>query len=475
MTKPQTLRITGHISPQDREENPHLMLPFDVPEGIAELEVSYAYSGKGSREPHAPPGNQLDIGLLEPGGTSFPSRRGIRGWSGTARDTFRIGTDTATPGYIPGPITPGRWHVMLGAYKLTPEGADYQVTVRLTPGAGRPKPPPTPLVLRTLRPGPAWFSGDLHCHTHHSDGKGSLEDLLERAREARLDFLAVTEHNTISHIPELAAYEGDDVLLIPGQEVTTYKGHANAWGCRRWLDFRVRTPEDMAWVVEQAHHCGALVSINHPKYDGPDWELGQDLDVDCVEVWQAPWFVSNYESLAFWERMLNAGRRVVGVGGSDCHVAASPDEQALPYLAQPTTWVWADELSMPGILDAIRAGHVHISSGPEGPHLRFTAEGGGQHAMAGDLLRLAPGDTVTFRVGARGGDGLWLRIVSGDGEVARWVVEGDDFSAEWATTIEKDGWYRLDLLNPLEPEEEDDPSAVLMEAMTNPLYTRTAV
>ena len=480
MTAPQTLHITGRISTEDREKNPHRMLPFDVPEGIAELTVSYAYSGKGSREPYAPSGNQLDIGVLGPGGTPFPSERGFRGWSGTARETFRIGSDSATPGYIPGPITPRRWHVMLGAHELLPEGTDYEVTVTLTPGPvaqdgilfhGQDAILPTP---RALRSGPAWFSGDLHCHTHHSDGKGSLETLLERAREARLDFLAVTEHNTISHYPELAAYTGEDLLLIPGQEVTTYRGHANVWGCDRWLDFRARTPDDMAWLVEQAHLSGALISINHPKYDGPDWELGQDFAVDCVEAWQAPWFVSNHESLAFWERMLNAGRRVPCVGGSDCHVAASPYEQGVPFLGQPTTWVWAEELSMRAILDAIRAGHVHISSGPDGPHVQFAAEAGEQTAMAGDTLRVARGDRVTFRVGTQGGDGLWLRIVSGGGEMARWVVEGDDFGAEWATVAQANSWYRLDLLSPLEPEEEDDPSAVLMEAMTNPLYTQIA-
>ncbi len=296
---------------------------------------------------------------------------------------------------------------------------------------------------------------------------------MQRAADAGLDFLAVTEHNTISHYPELAAYRGP-VLLIPGQEVTTYKGHLNAWACDRWLDFRVRTPDDMAWVVEQAHRRGALVSINHPKYDGPDWELGQDLDVDCVEVWQAPWFVSNYESLAFWERMLNAGRRIVGVGGSDCHVAPRPDQQPMPRLAQPTTWVWAEELSVRGILAGIRAGHVHISSGPDGPRLRFTAEAAGQTAMAGDTLRVPCGTLVQFHIGAQGGDGLWLRIVSDGREMARWTVQGDDFAAEWQTTAH-DAWFRLDLLNPLEPEEECEPSAVMMEAMTNPIDIRTEV
>lgn len=476
MTEPIVLHLRGHISPADREANPHLMLPFDAPDGIAALEVTYSYTGRGSREPHAPPDNQIDIGLLGPGGTPFPSERGFRGWSGTARPWFRVSARDATPGYIPGPITPGRWYVLLGAYKLIPVGTDFDVTVRLIPGdvqgeAPRPRwgaielrPGPAP-----LRSGPAWFRGDLHCHTHHSDGTGSLEHLVQRAADAGLDFLAVTEHNTISHYPELAAYRGP-ILLIPGQEVTTYKGHLNAWGCDRWLDFRVRTAQDMAWVIEQAHRSGALVSINHPKYDGPDWELGQELDVDCVEVWQAPWFVSNYESLAFWERMLNTGRRVVGVGGSDCHVAPRPAQQPLPHLGQPTTWVWAEELSPRGILDGIRAGHVHISSGHDGPRLRFTAEATGQTAMAGDTLTVRPGDAVVFRIGAEVGDGLWLRIVSGGREVARWVVEGDDFSAEWETRASGGAWFRLDLLNPLEPEEEGDPSAVLIEAMTNPIY-----
>lgn len=470
MTEPTELHLRGHISPADREANPHLMLPFDVPEGIVALEVSYAYTGRGSREPHAPPDNQIDIGLLGPGGTPFPCERGFRGWSGTARDEFRVGVRDATPGYIPGPITPGRWHILLGAYKLIPAGTDYDVIVRLISGETREE-APRPITREdvALRAGPAWFRGDLHCHTHHSDGTGSLEHLAQRAADAGLDFLAVTEHNTISHYPELAAYRGP-ILLIPGQEVTTYKGHLNAWGCDRWLDFRVRTVEDMDWVVAQAHRSGALVSINHPKYDGPDWELGPDLDVDCVEIWQAPWFVSNYESLAFWERMLHAGRRVVGVGGSDCHVAPSLAQQSMPHLGQPTTWVWADELSARGILDGILAGHVHISSGPDGPRLRFTAEAAGRSAMAGDALRLAAGETIRFRIGAEGGDGLWLRLVSGGREVARWVVQGDDFAAEWETRAAGDAWYRLDLLNPLAPEEEDDPSAVMMEAMTNPIY-----
>jgi predicted metal-dependent phosphoesterase TrpH len=472
MSEGLTVRLTGHISPQDKETNDYIWLPFDVPTGVAELQVAYAYTGEGSGEPYAPPGNLVDIGIFDAEGRLFPSESGFRGWSGTARHEFTIGAADATPGYIPGPISPGRWHIVLGAYKIMPEGTDYEVTVRMIQGESSTVSTPTTSAPRVLRRGPGWFCGDLHCHTHHSDAKGTLQNLLEAARDAHLDFLAVTEHNTISHLPELAAYSGNDVLLIPGQEVTTYKGHANVWGCDAWLDFRCRSPEDMAWVVEKAHRCGGLISINHPKEDGPNWELGQDLDMDCVEVWQAPWFVGNYESLAFWEQMLNAGRRVVAVGGSDCHVAASRKEQGVPFLAQPTTWVRADELSVEGILAGILAGHVYISSGPDGPHLRFRAEIGAKEAMMGDTLEVASGDAVTFYAEAQGGNGLWLRLASQAGEVKRWEVSGDDFAAEWSVAVTEDTWVRADLIYPLEPDEESEPSAVMAEALTNPIYLR---
>ncbi len=154
MTEPTVLHLRGHISPADREANPHLMLPFDVPEGIVALEVAYAYTGRGSREPHSPPDNQLDIGLLGPGGTPFPCEVGFRGWSGTARDSFRVGVGDATPGYIAGPITPGRWHILLGAYKLIPAGTDYEVTVRLIPGEAQGE-APRPLAREDVPPGSA--------------------------------------------------------------------------------------------------------------------------------------------------------------------------------------------------------------------------------------------------------------------------------------------------------------------------------
>jgi hypothetical protein len=80
-----------------------------------------------------------------------------------------------------------------------------------------------------------------------------------------LDFLAVTDHNTISHHAELAAASRRyGIILLPGQEVTTDGGHAGALGDVGWIDFR---EEPDAWL-DATEAAGGLLSVNHP-FAGP--------------------------------------------------------------------------------------------------------------------------------------------------------------------------------------------------------------
>ena len=57
------------------------------------------------------------------------------------------------------------------------------------------------------------YFGNLHSHTSYSDGSGTPDDAYRHAREvARLDFLAITEHNHKS--AESGAGERQDGILI---------------------------------------------------------------------------------------------------------------------------------------------------------------------------------------------------------------------------------------------------------------------
>ena len=83
-----------------------------------------------------------------------------------------------------------------------------------------------------------------------------------------LDFIAVTDHNTVSQdqaLRELQPYF-DRLLLIPGMELTTFHGHANLLGVSRPLDFRAVTDDAQGFdrLLAAAERAGGLVAINHP-------------------------------------------------------------------------------------------------------------------------------------------------------------------------------------------------------------------
>lgn len=67
-------------------------------------------------------------------------------------------------------------------------------------------------------PSDGWV--DLHTHTHASDGQYSPRELVRRAAEENLSVLAVTDHDTISGLPEaMVAGQEQGVMVIPGCEI----------------------------------------------------------------------------------------------------------------------------------------------------------------------------------------------------------------------------------------------------------------
>jgi hypothetical protein len=469
--------LIGRVTPADKVADDYLLLPFEVPPGLSRLTVSYEYSGAVSAALPAGSGNVVDIGVFDPRGAAVFQGHGFRGWSGSGRSEFTIGLADSTPGYLPGPIYPGTWHILLGLYHILPDGCDYRLTIVGQPGEMQPPPEPAPLTAPVLSREARWYRGDLQSHTHHSDGTGSLADLAAAARARGLDFVAVTEHNTVSHLPYLAQAGGDDLLLIPGQEITTYYGHANAWGIHSWQEFRCRDNDTMARIIDAVHAGGALFSVNHPKDNGPAWEYSSNLPFDCVEAWQGLWAANNHQSLDFWDGLLRRGRRVVAVGGSDKHVAPFTGETSPYDLGTPTTWVYAEELSAAGILGGIRAGHVFISAGPPGPELYLAADPDGDglyEGMMGDELNIAAGRPVMLRAQVIGGRGLVMRIVSGEG-VKRVPVESGDFVHRWQARPKDGTFYRLELVESSGGKAARNPAVLVRRALSNPIYVTIAM
>ncbi|GAA4590994.1 hypothetical protein GCM10023194_49130 [Planotetraspora phitsanulokensis] len=339
--------IHGHWSLDDRLERILREVPFEVPAGTRAVTVKLRFD--------------RSLGVLDLG---CGSPDGFRGWSGGARDEYTITEEWATPGYLPGSLEDGTWHVWLRLHRVPPQGLDY--TLEITTGTSVPSQPIAEEPPHGERPprrdvpdvdGLRWFAGDFHAHTLHSDGTLTIPELAELAAARGLDFLTVTDHNTTSHHPYLAGVGKDrGIALLPGQEVTTDRGHANVFGDVGWVDFR--EPVD-SWMRHAARE-GGLISINHPLGGDCAWLQPVTERPRIAEVWHSGWWDRRWGAPLAWADAWRPD--LVAIGASDFHKVG---EDGLP--GQPTTWVLAEDTG--AIFEALAAGRTAISAGPGEPLL----------------------------------------------------------------------------------------------------------
>jgi len=421
-SSPAGLVLQGTV--HGSQNHSYLKVPFPVPAGTERVTISYEYT---ARDQHT----TIDLGLLDPAG--------LRCWSGGNKSTLTVGLMDATPSCLPGAIPQGTWNVLLGIPNIR-AGVDshYTIHVYLSRTGAVAAEPET--LREPLRSGPAWFRGDLHMHTGHSDGQCPSQSgkmipcpvyfTVDAAARRGLDFIAITDHNASSQydaMRELQPYF-DKVLLIPGREITTFQGHINFLGSTDFVDFRIdgKTVPDINTLLRAAAHVGAITSINHPDSPtgevcmGCGWTPSSPVDMHLltgVEAVNAGDSLHGISELPFWNKQLNKGCRLTGIGGSDNHRPTEPLDR-FGSIGTPTTVVYAADLSIPAILDGIRAGHVFLDvAGTRDRLLELTAKSGGQTAHAGDLLDVASGIPLN----------LQTHIVAASGGTLHWIEDGQEY------------------------------------------------
>ncbi|MGW2558217.1 CehA/McbA family metallohydrolase [Streptomyces sp. NPDC001514] len=422
-------------------------LPVEVPRGVSEIRVSYTYEKPAV--PAGTQGNALDIGIFDERGTDLGGK-GFRGWSGGARGEFFIRGDDATPGYVPGPIRAGTWHIALGPYTVAPQGLPYTITITLTFGTSTETPSPVYPPERAKGRGRAWYRGDCHLHSWYSDGRRTPAEIAALARAAGLDFINSSEHNTHAAHAHWAEAAGDDLLVLLGEEVTTRNGHVVALGTDpgTFVDWRYRARDNrFGHYAREIRRAGGLVVPAHPHATciGCNWKFGFG-EADAVEVWNGPYTPDDEVSLASWDNTLVAsvrsGKRwTPAMGSSDAHRHPDP-------VGTPQTVVLADDLTREAILDGIRAGRSYVAESAA-VSLSFSASGPrGQHAGIGERLRVDADDPVTVRLEVTGAPGRTARIVTDQGVLLTATLPTDGTgtgTVEWRTTAAYAAYVRAEV------------------------------
>jgi len=455
------LNWEGILRSKDRKT--YIYFPFEVDRDVYYLKVRLSF--------YQTPGNMLFLYCFDPNGFRGRGKDGIEG-PGTSH--IEIGTDRAGYGCIAGPIPKGKWMLEIDAqevfgfcpYRLSVE----MISQRQAPVVAFPLSTSFPQGIKqnTAR----WYKGELHLHSKESDGQMDVNRLATFAKEAGLDFISITDHNTTSQWHYMTG--NSPVLCIPGIEVSTFHGHANVWGSEGWVDWRVgENGMDINDVIDEAHDKGGVFSINHPMAPGLEGHISWSFPetdfskVDSMEVLNAPWFElnrdGNIKAKKLWNELLNHGIKITGVAGSDLHTF----DDRVRKLGSLVNYVYAENLSEKGVLAGIKWGRVFATMGPE---IYFEASYKNTPALSAYM----PGDTVNmeksedndleFRINLKNaGKGLKLVVIKNGSEFME--VDSPPSEITFTDTPEKYCWYRVEIHGAPLFHSNDT-----LRAFTNPIY-----
>jgi len=303
------------------------------------------------------------------------------------------------------------------------------------------------------RPGRRYYAGDFHVHSLEStDAIPSLDEIATYAESRQLDFVEISDHNTVTQFEFFADAQTrhPNLLFVPGIEYTTYHGHANAIGATRWVDHKLGQPGvTIDGAADAIRAQGALFSINHPVLDlgntciGCAWKLDVDpRKISAVEIetggMKQTGFIFLEQALAFWDDLCKKGQHAAALGGSDSHRAGNTNGPTSSPIAEPTTMVLADALSTEAILEGIRNGRTVVKlQGPADPMIELTSS----VEPSGDTVR-ARSAVLSAKVTGAAGKNATVYFVQ-DGEAQAEVpVTSDPFVHQARVTSPDEGESR---------------------------------
>lgn len=458
MTRSTLLEHTGSLTPKPRVH--YLDHPFDVPEHASRVGLTLRF--------HKRELAQLFVALFDP--TQFRGSRMNPGAKGDIQLDLWVAPDSSSEGGVAGTLAAGTWRAQIDIERLG-EDVEYQLIVYAdfdaVPGAVDLTFPEN----HSVKADAGWYRGELHAHSTESDGKHTVDTVIQAAVDTGLDFFALTDHFTNSQWRKLLPHLEKPIALLRSVEITSHHGHANLHGLKSWVDVYVDRPD---WSMNQAadavHAQGGLFCVNHAFSGDLGWrDFDFDWDrADLMEIYHNLEGCNNAFQLMLWDQHLNAGRRLIGVGGIDSH---NPFE-GRHKLGQLVTWVEADSLSEQGIADGLRRGRVYVSRGQQ---IRFSAQSGDHRAQMWESL-IAGGQPIKLDIEILTDEDIRLFVIRNGyyfDSVRVSAQAGVWQSFQFADQPRQPSYYRIELHSDAQ---HDDYRGIMwrdhdtMRALSNPIW-----
>lgn len=353
-----------------------------------------------------------------------------------------------------------------------------------------------PMDERVLDKKEGWYYGELHAHSNYGEGKETVAELVKRAEKSNLDFLAITDRNTMAACKD-PGFKSNSVALIPALEWGSEKrGVALIYGARTFPEFVDSIPQAQA-LVDLIQAQGGFFGIAHPCFPTAPWQWGLGY-VNGVEVWCRDWrsvppmtldqvdenlkerikgklahtiafaaatsdLSANGQAAIFYDAELVRGLKAAVIAGSG---TSSPE---VP-MGQPVTCVFAKEKSVKGILDGMRRGRTYVCSSPAGPKLHFSADVLKDNTIDCSIGGIIPlGVPTLFIVQVENAKGKEVQILlNGYPQVSK-TIESDPFALQYEQTPENYAEFRVRVTG-VPTKEGFGPVDVL--AMSSPIYAQ---
>ena len=252
--------------------------------------------------------------------------------------------------------------------------------------------------------------GDCHMHSIYSDGIGTVAEIADWVEKAGLDFVFVTDHQTVRQKVECVKFKN----IWWGQEPGTQHHHLGILGLDRKYNVKHDLVEDYNSVIAR----GGFPFIPHPtgwfptahyaqeKIDALDL-MGDDFTIEIINgannIFDC-YDITDDWSVTLWDKHLCQGKTVRGMGNTDAHLPQA--------IGDVWNGIFVNRLARKNVIEALWAGHFFVS---DAPFINLTC---GRSAM-GDRVKKRKGSTVEIRYECVDSLGLQhVRVIS-DGKVVQ--------------------------------------------------------